>query len=646
MTRPKTQRRRAPGLPLWLAALAGVLAAAACSAPVLDNPFGQGAADTPTPRVDLPTLTPEPSMLVICLGEEPDTFYPFGPRNAAAGALLPLVYDGPIDVLGYQFTPVLLERIPSVEAGEVRFEPIRIVSGDLYFNPETGLPEEFLPGKSYFPSGCTSMDCRRKYEGGGAELDRMVVDFHLRPGLVWSDGEALTAEDSVFGYRVDSDPATPGVKDQVNRTSAYEALDPATVRWTGIPGFIDPEFGGNFWSPLPEHLLTDIPLADVPHSEAVSRMPVGWGPYRLVSWEAGVAMEFEPNANYANQTGDPPGFEVVRVRFLEERGDGVIQQLLTGECDVLDESLAGLDTIATVTGLADQGRLQLSSVPGPVVERMDFNLSPVDGRPAFFGDPEVRRAIAACLDRSSMIDEAVTGLSPVPSGYLPEGHPLSMEGAGATDPDPAAAAASLEALGWIDDDGDPSTARIAQGVKDIPGGTPFQVSLLTTDDAFHSSLGEQIARGLGECGIEVGVERIAADRLYEPWPEGPVFGRAFDLVLWPWMNWISPACEVFTTSEIPSDASAQGSNASGFSNAAFDAACREAALGPAAGAAYRPALDSMETILHEEVISIAILQWPRMLASGSGVCGATADATALSLFWDIESWTRGEACAE
>ena len=67
-------------------------------------------ADTPTPAVELPpTVTPTavptvaPSRtLTVCLGNEPNTLYPYGEPNAAAQSVLEAVYDGPMDALGYE----------------------------------------------------------------------------------------------------------------------------------------------------------------------------------------------------------------------------------------------------------------------------------------------------------------------------------------------------------------------------------------------------------------------------------------------------------------------------------------------------------------------------------------------------------------
>lgn len=129
-----------------------------------------------------------------------------------------------------------------------------------------------------------------------------------------------------------------------------------------------------------------------------------------------------------------------------------------------------------------------------------------------------------------------------------------------------------------------------------------------------------------------------------PWPEGPVFGRDFDLVLWSWLQWLAPACEAFTTEEIPSAGNPEGINASGFSDPAYDAACDQIAFGEITGDAYRNGLETAQTILAEAMPSLPLFQWPRLLVAGPTVCGFQVDPTVSSLLWNVEALRGGPDC--
>jgi peptide/nickel transport system substrate-binding protein len=222
-------------------------------------------------------------------------------------------------------------------------------------------------------------------------------------------------------------------------------------------------------------------------------------------------------------------------------------------------------------------------------------------------------------------------------------HPLASLHATAIEDSPLAAGEALESLGWIDDDGQAGTPRVAQGVDDVAPGTPLTLSLLFASESSERELAQGIADDLERCGVEITLENVPAELLYAPWPDGPAFGRDFDLVLWPWLGWVSPACELFTTDEIASATNREGSNASGFSDAAYDAACARLRLGPFAGEAYAETVRESQEILDQSLPSLPLLQWPRLLIAGRAVCGLSVDATA-PLLWNLEEITRGPGC--
>jgi peptide/nickel transport system substrate-binding protein len=80
----------------------------------------------------------------------------------------------------------------------------------------------------------------------------MSVQFRFKP-MTWADGTPVTAADSVYSFQLDADPITPGSKFKIERTESYTAVDDLTVRWVGIPGYLDPDYFTNVWQPLPRH---------------------------------------------------------------------------------------------------------------------------------------------------------------------------------------------------------------------------------------------------------------------------------------------------------------------------------------------------------------------------------------------------------
>ena len=67
------------------------------------------------PPAIVTSLPEQPDALTVCLGQEPNTLYPFGELNASARSVLAAIYDGPFDTIGYEIQPVILSQIPSLE---------------------------------------------------------------------------------------------------------------------------------------------------------------------------------------------------------------------------------------------------------------------------------------------------------------------------------------------------------------------------------------------------------------------------------------------------------------------------------------------------------------------------------------------------
>jgi peptide/nickel transport system substrate-binding protein len=265
--------------------------------------------------------------------------------------------------------------------------------------------------------------------------------------------------------------------------------------------------------------------------------------------------------------------------------------------------------------------------------RADF-LQP--GAP-IFSKVETRSALAQCVDREGWLRERLGALGAVPASYVPPNHPLAESGLPSAPYDPAAAATALEAEGWMDDDGSSATPRVAHGVEGLADGTPLAWSLGVAPNGLEEDWARTLVEGFAECGATVSLELLPAVDLYAPYPDGPVFGGRLGMVVWSWLGWVTPACELFASWEIPSAGSPEGSNATGFSDPTYDAACRTLLFGAALDGPGAEAARVSQRVFAEQVPALPLTVLPRVAAFGPGVCGLQADASSVSLLWDMES---------
>ncbi len=636
----------------WLFIFIVVLTA--CGAPAdIDIPFTAAPGGTEESAIHTPTAEPPPpKTLIVCLKDEPESLYLYsqsylyGDTSLETNAIFQAIYDGPIDILNYEVHPVILDRVPELSIAEdARIEPVAVMEGDTYFNPITYQAENLRPGKTYLPSTCRSKDCAEVFQGDEVVMDQMAVQFNLRPDILWSDGEDLTAYDSVFSFDLDKDADTLTTKYLIDRTSSYKAVNDLTIRWMGIPGFLDAEYRTLFWSPLPRHQLGEFSAFELARLEDAARKPLGWGPYVIDEWVNGDHLLLTKNSSYFRGSEGLPKFDRLMYRFLGSDSTGAIQQLLTGECDILDESLLDSSSLQLLAQYKDEGRLQLSVTPGAVIERVDFNISPSSpNEEAIFSDASTRAAIAGCIDRSGIIAEIWGGLSVAPDSYIGVGNPLYNSDLSPISYDVEASIQALEDVGWRRSPESESSVRTSLGVPGLQNGVPLRFTLFTAAGDIREEMAGKIQSDLAQCGIEALIEMLDPESLTEPWPDGRVFGRNFGMVAWSWPDWITPLCEMFSPGDIPSDEDPYGINVSGFNDAEYQGACEGVLLGLPGIRGYEDDVAETQKIFREALPAVPLFQHPRFVASRSNICGVNVDPLSFSNLWAIESYGADEDC--
>ena len=626
---------------------------AACAQPVeLDLKITERPTSVGEPSAEPPTSIPPPKTLIVCLGQEPESLYRYGEpylygsSSRAAETVLQAIYDGPLNVRSYQYEPVLLDKLPSMADGDARLEQINVSEGELYFDPVSLQPANLEAGDRYLPSGCNSPDCVRTFSGGEVAMDRIAAEFRIRSDVNWSDGEPVTAADSVFSFEVDRHFDTPTLKTQVDRTTSYEAIDASTVRWTGIPGYIDSEYFSNFWSPLPEHQLRELSPEELLKASETNLSPLGWGPYVIEEWRPGNDIRMTRNPTYFRSSEGLPQFETLLFRFLDGNPPASIEQLLTSECDILDESAIAdaldiqvLDTeaLSELQRLEFSGRIGLASSAGAEMERLDFGLAPPSPNNSLL-DLQLRTAIASCVDRGGLAQDLLLGLTEVPETYLPPSHPLYASEGSLIDYDPEMARELLDELGWVDHDGDSQTARLARGVAGVREDTELSLQYLTTPDGLHQAVAAWIQSDLLQCGIALETEFVSQIDLFEPWPNGRAFGRNFQTIGWAWPAWVSPLCEMFRSAEVPSSSVPLGVNATGYSDPGYDAACGLLLHSLPESPEYLLAAQETQQILAETLPTLPLYMRPRIIAHRAEICGIQVDPTEYSALWNLEEF--------
>ncbi|UCE00570.1 MAG: peptide ABC transporter substrate-binding protein [Chloroflexota bacterium] len=635
----------------------------------------------PVEVVQVVTPTPEPEgprTLVICQGQEPETLYVYGGSMLAASHIYEAISEGSwgaFDSNSFAYQPTILEKIPSLADGDAVLNTVTVTDGDTVVDMDqtpVTLDAAADPPIMVVPAGGTAADAV-PYEGGDFEMDQLVVTFKLLPGLMWSDGTPLTAADSVYAFNLIADPDTPTTKYTNERTFAYEAADDVTAVWTGLPGFKDATYYLNFFGPAPEHVWGQYTAAELLEAEESSRLPIGWGPYVIDEWVQGDNITMSKNTNYFRADEGLPKFETVVYRFVGENSNANIAAVLSGECDIVDQTSGLDDQSELLLELQSAGSINPTFVTGTVWEHIDFGIQPIDyddgyqqgvDRPDFFSDARTRQAFVMCMDRQALVDTILFGQSIVIDTYLPPQHPLYNDSVTSYPFDPEAGSAMLEEIGWVDDDGDPVTPRVASGVEGVADGTLLQVAYETTTATLRQQVTAVIQQSLGQCGIQADIQLYEAGEWFADGPEGKLFGRRFDLGEFAWLTGVQPPCDLYLSTQTPGPPNEDwvsvmdgetrnfgvsgwgGQNDPGFADAAYDSACNMA-LGSLPGQPeYEQGHKDSQGIFAEQLPVAPLFLRLKLAATRVDMCNFIMDPTANSEFWNIENFDYGDCAGE
>jgi len=628
-----------------------LLTSIACSSQSPD-PAGTTTPQNLTPAAPTETITPTPippRFLTICLGQEPESLFLYGDQSLAANSVREAIYDGPYDLLNFEMQPVILEKRPNMSDGDVTLEPMAVNPGEWIVDKD-GKLATLGEGTAFYPAGCHDLACAQVYTGSDpVSMDQMVVRFRLKSGITWSDGAPLTAADSQYSFQVAQALFPRYRPDLVNHTRAYTALDGQTVEWRGIPGYRDPRYVTNFFSPLPQHAWGAFQPEQLLSEAISSRQPLGWGPYVIDEWTPGDHISLSKNPNYFRLSAGLPAFDRLVFRFTPA-GDEALAALLAGECDLVDKTALSEEQNASLDELQRTGRLAVAFENGSAWEHADFGIATLSqGSLSLFQSVEMRQAIAACIDRESLATALFPGQSQVPATYLHPLHPLNNPEVQTYAFDPVSASDKLTAVGWIDEDNNPQTPRRSVGVPGVPDGTALEISYQTIDGVVRRQAAEMIKAYLAACGVQLNVSFMTADQLFAPGPEGSVFGRNFQMAQFGWETSIDPACFLYTTQEIPGPYPDYpkgwgGANLTGYNNPEFDLACETARSTlpdqPEQAQAHRLA----QSIFAEDLPVIPLYLIPSQIAMRLDMCGVQPDPSASSALWNLEAFNYGEAC--
>lgn len=245
------------------------------------------------------------------------------------------------------------------------------------------------------------------------EDDGKKMLFKLKKGILWQDGVELTAYDVEFTYKLVISPETgsPYAEDFL-KIKEFKVLDRYTFEVSYDKFFA--RAVASWMSPiLPKHVLEG---QNVRQSK-FGRNPVGAGPYRLKSWEAGSRLTLEASPSYFG--GTPKIAEVV-YRIIPDDAT-MFMETRAGRLDVMN--LNPLQYLRQTSGQYWQSEFNRFRYLAGVYIFLGFNLEH-----NFFKNQEIRKAVSLAINRNDLVQGVLLGQGIAAFGPFKPGswayHPL------------------------------------------------------------------------------------------------------------------------------------------------------------------------------------------------------------------------------
>ncbi|MFC4852572.1 ABC transporter substrate-binding protein [Actinophytocola glycyrrhizae] len=300
--------------------------------------------------------------------------------------------------------------------------------------------------------------------------DDTTYVFHLREGVTFSNGRAMTAQDVVGS--LERLMAGQGVwRAQIGPVETVTAVDAQTVRVTLSTPYAP------FLAALANTPAAVLPMKEVTDGSLdLTRTMLGTGPFVVESHRQDVSWTFTRHDGYWAE--DKPGVDQVNITIAPQE-QARIAALQNGSADLV--ALGNVDAPELLTGVrgATVGNQSTTDF-----YYLMLNSNAPGGK---FADERVRKAINIAMDRDAIARTALNGLGK-PTGVTPAGLPGSCDPAAL----PSATASIDEAKALLK----------AAGAEDLS----FSLAVFSTEPA--PVIAQVIQQQLGEIGVDVRIEQL------------------------------------------------------------------------------------------------------------------------------------------
>ena len=270
------------------------------------------------------------------------------------------------------------------------------------------------------------------------QIDDKTIEFELRKGVKFHNGEEFDADSVVYTLNFVADPANKvTTQANVNWIDKVTKIDKYKVRLTTKQVF----------PAALEYLATPVVIHPAKYyaevgPKGMNAKPVGTGPYRVTNYVPGKSITLERNPNYFNGPKSAPKINKVEIRFIPDRQTQMAEMLSGGADLIMHVPKDQADQAAKVP--------HLQVVSGETMRIVFMQMNTMENSPApQLKDPRVRKAIIHAIDRESIVKNIVgAGSRVLNTQCFPSQFGCTDDGAARYPYDPALAKKLLAEAGY------------------------------------------------------------------------------------------------------------------------------------------------------------------------------------------------------
>jgi peptide/nickel transport system substrate-binding protein len=346
-------------------------------------------------------------------------------------------------------------------------------------------------------------------ENGGVSADMTSITWKLIPGLLWSDGSAVTADDAVFTWQYCTNPDGGCAQaTKYDGVKSVEAVDASTVKVTFAAPKPNPytAFVGALAPVLQKAQFEKCMGAAAPTCTDPNNMPIGTGPFMVTGFTVNDTVTLAANPNYRDPA--KPAFATAVIKGGGDAEGSARAVMETGEFDYAWNTQIPPDSQAA---MAAAGKGQFVVAFGTLVERLEMNTTdpsadlPEGERSTamhphpILSDIKVRTALSKAIDRSILVEVGYGAGGAPTCNVIPAPEAWASDNTGCIAQDMEGAKALLDEAGWKDSDGD--------GIRDKDG-KKLAILYQTTVNPIRQDFQALIKDWWTELGAEVELKAI------------------------------------------------------------------------------------------------------------------------------------------